>query len=70
VPLPERSLLWAAGVFVWQGRWSLAFVLGVGITAAVLGDKGGYGSSDDIISQAHLSAGVSSQSMRRKERVQ
>ncbi len=42
VPIPENSVLWLAGFFVWKGRLSLPFVLLVGIVAAVAGDNLGY----------------------------
>ena len=42
VPIPENSVLWIAGYFVWKGRLSLPLVLLVGIGAAVAGDNLGY----------------------------
>jgi membrane protein DedA with SNARE-associated domain len=42
VPVPENSVLWVAGFFVWKGRLSLPLVLLVGIGAAVVGDNLGY----------------------------
>lgn len=42
VPVPENSILWIAGYFVWKGRLSLPLVLLVGIGAAVAGDNLGY----------------------------
>ena len=42
VPVPENSVLWIAGYFVWRGRLSLPLVLLVGIVAAVAGDNLGY----------------------------
>jgi membrane protein DedA with SNARE-associated domain len=42
VPVPENSVLWIAGYFVWKGRLSLPLVLMVGIVAAVVGDNLGY----------------------------
>jgi len=42
VPIPENSVLWIAGYFVWKGRLSLPVVLLVGIVAAVAGDNLGY----------------------------
>ncbi|HWU37603.1 MAG TPA: DedA family protein [Candidatus Acidoferrum sp.] len=42
VPIPENSVLWLAGYFVWKGRLSLPVVLLVGIVAAVAGDNLGY----------------------------
>ncbi len=42
VPIPENSVLWLAGFFVWKGRLSLPVVLLVGIVAAVAGDNLGY----------------------------
>ena len=42
VPVPENSVLWIAGYFVWKGRLALPAVLLVGITAAVAGDNLGY----------------------------
>lgn len=42
VPIPENSVLWLAGFFVWKGRLSLPFVLLAGIVAAVAGDNLGY----------------------------
>jgi membrane protein DedA with SNARE-associated domain len=42
VPVPENSVLWIAGYFVWKGRLSLPLVLLVGIVAAVVGDNLGY----------------------------
>jgi len=42
VPIPENSVLWIAGYFVWKGRLSLPLVLLVGIVAAVAGDNLGY----------------------------
>jgi membrane protein DedA with SNARE-associated domain len=42
VPVPENSVLWIAGFFVWKGRLSLPLVLLVGIGAAVVGDNLGY----------------------------
>ncbi len=42
VPIPENSVLWLAGFFVWKGRLALPVVLLVGIVAAVAGDNLGY----------------------------
>ena len=42
VPIPESSVLWIAGYFIWKGRLSLPLVLLVGIVAAVVGDNLGY----------------------------
>ena len=42
VPVPENSVLWIAGYFVWKGRLSLPPVLLVGFVAAVSGDNLGY----------------------------
>ena len=42
VPIPENSVLWIAGYFVWKGRLSLLLVLLVGSGAAVAGDNLGY----------------------------
>lgn len=42
VPIPENSVLWLSGYFVWKGRLSLPVVLLVGIVAAVAGDNLGY----------------------------
>jgi membrane protein DedA with SNARE-associated domain len=42
LPIPENSVLWLAGFFVWKGRLSLPFVLLVGVVAAVAGDNLGY----------------------------
>ena len=42
LPVPENSVLWIAGYFVWTGRLRLPLVLLVGILAAVGGDNLGY----------------------------
>ncbi len=42
VPVPENSVLWVAGYFVWKGKLRLPLVLLVGIVAAVAGDNLGY----------------------------
>jgi len=42
VPVPENSVLWVAGYFVWKGRLQLPLVLLVGIVGAVAGDNLGY----------------------------
>jgi membrane protein DedA with SNARE-associated domain len=39
VPIPENSVPWIAGYFVWKGRLSLLLVLLVGIGAAVRGGR-------------------------------
>ena len=42
VPIPENSVLWIAGYFVWRGKLWLPAVLLVGIVGAVAGDNLGY----------------------------
>jgi membrane protein DedA with SNARE-associated domain len=42
IPVPETCVLWVAGFLVWQHRFSLPAVLGLGIVAAVVGDNCGY----------------------------
>ncbi len=42
IPVPETCALWVAGLLIWQHRFSLSAVLGVGIIAAVVGDNCGY----------------------------
>ena len=42
VPVPENSILWVAGYFVWKGRLDLSLVLLVAVVAAVAGDNLGY----------------------------
>jgi membrane protein DedA with SNARE-associated domain len=41
-PLPGETALIAAGVLASDGHWSIAWVIGVAATAAILGDNGGY----------------------------
>jgi membrane protein DedA with SNARE-associated domain len=42
IPVPETCVLWVAGFLIWQHRFSLPAVLGIGIIAAVVGDNCGY----------------------------
>ena len=42
IPVPETCALWVAGFLVWQRRFSLLAVLGVGIVVAVVGENRGY----------------------------
>ncbi len=42
VPVPETCVLWVSGFLIWQHRFSLPAVLGIGIVAAVVGDNCGY----------------------------
>ncbi len=42
IPIPENSVLWAAGYLAWKGKLWLPAVFVFGIAAAIAGDNLGY----------------------------